>query len=170
MPNTSNITAHHQLPQLPHTQLDPAPLPTQPPPQPAPIYITYLLEGIMVVNAQNNAFDPANHQGLPQTVTQAVAFAEIPAHQPPHVQVEDNAKFPPQPQLFTSQTIRSDQDDPDAQADPFTTHHTQPCHHFHSKLKVQLVKSQSPFTFICNRQFVGVIVNVLDAQPAAQEL
>lgn len=170
-PNTSKITAPPQCQPAPHTGDQPAQLPIQPLHHPAPIYITYLLPAIIVLSHQNNAAAQAVHPLEPPVPVPAVAFAALPAHPQPHQPAVHASGLPLPPNVLTNHTIRLEPLAPSLPLFcPVPVTCAQPCQPFPSKLKVQLVKSQSHLTLICNKQLVGVIVNTLAALPAAQEL
>lgn len=143
-PTSSNI---HQPPSPPFQPTgDPlAPEPIQPLQPPDPIYITYLLHGIMVVNAQNAAFIHHNHHGFQDRTVQSEPFAVIHAPPPHQVPVQAAARFHAPPHAFTIQAIRFVPDDQALQAFCHTPvacgHHGQP---FQAKFKVQFDRSQSP--------------------------
>lgn len=103
-------------------------------------------------------------QPSPQAIvfTASLQFAAIPAPQPQPPQYVPPDGAMPQPPL-TKPTIKFAQLLHGVLA-------AQPCHHLPAKSKVQLVKSQSPCTLICNKQLVGVIVSILAAVPADQDV
>lgn len=112
---------------------------------------------MIVFKSPNAAFTHAAHQ-LHHPAAPAAQFAACPAHPhpPPH------QLHPAQP-VFTNHTIKLAPSLPTAPA-------IQPCHPLPLKENVQLVKSQLPCTLICNKQLVGVIVNILAAEPAAHDV
>ena len=86
--------------------------------------------------------------------TAAQTAQPVPAHQS-HLQQADR--------VLVFQTI------PTAPAPPLVPPAPPVPAHLPLKVKAQLVKSASPFILICNIQFVGVIVNVLDTLHAVQD-
>ena len=170
LPATSKITAHPQLPPAPPTGEPDAPEPIPPEPPPEPIYITYLLPAMIVFRSPNTALAAPVPHAIALN-TQLVPLAVIPAQPHPQVPTDPAAGLPLPPKAFTKPTIKlapASQSVPVFCPVPVTC--AQPCHPLPLKENVQLVKSQLPCILICNRQFVGVIVSILAAEPAARDV